>query len=240
MKNKIALATGNKNKLREVKEIFGSDAEIISMKEAGCTLTDIEENGKSFSENSYIKSCAVNSDTGVPSIADDSGLVCDAVSDIENRIYYPGIISARFFETLKEIFVNESDEEKSGHPFLYERVKALLPDAKSVIEDIDKRDISKDEKNYRILLEIMKDVTERNCRFVCAATYVDGGERICVEGVCEGRLLYEPVITGNGVGYDPIFYSFDCGKAISCLTDDEKNAISHRGKAMRELRKKLF
>ena len=242
MKKKIALATGNKHKLKEVKEIFGDEIEILSMSEAGCTIEDIEENGKSFEENSYIKSSAVSENTGIPSMADDSGIVCDGVSDIENGILYPGIISARFFETLKEMFVNESDEARSSHPFLYERVKELLSDAKKVIEETDEKYTSKDEKNFRILLEIMKDVTKRDCRFVCAATYVDirSGERICSVGTCEGKLLYEPDTTGNGFGYDPIFFSLDCQKPVSSLTDDEKNAISHRGNAMRELRKKLF
>jgi len=249
MKRKVILATGNKNKLREVKEIaekMASDIEFISMTEGGCTLNDIEENGSTFEENSFIKSRAVSLDTSSAAVADDSGLIVDALSDSERNIFYPGIISARFFDILKEIFVSDNAEAREKYEFLYTKVKELCPDIREELENIDREDIKKDEKNYKVLLKIMENTEKRDCRFVCCATYFDGERNIkkSFSGACEGRLMRAPVITGNGFGYDPVFFvkkenecdnGLKLDRAMSLLSDEEKNSISHRGKAMRKM-----
>ncbi|MCR5674125.1 MAG: RdgB/HAM1 family non-canonical purine NTP pyrophosphatase [Lachnospiraceae bacterium] len=207
---KIVFATGNENKLREIREIMGDLAEeIVSMKEAG-VFADPEETGSTFEENALIKAeaCAVrvresgNFSGDVVVMADDSGLEIDALGG------EPGIHSARYL----------------GHETSY------------------------DEKN-RVLLERMKDVPEekRTARFVCAvaAVIVPAGEKsgdqpgsFVVRQTMEGRIGY--TIAGeNGFGYDPIFYLPEYGRTSAEIAPEEKNAISHRGKALRAMRELL-
>ncbi|MBR4528696.1 MAG: RdgB/HAM1 family non-canonical purine NTP pyrophosphatase [Lachnospiraceae bacterium] len=205
---KIIFATGNENKLREIREIMGDlTEEILSMKEAG-VAADPEENGSSFEENAAIKATAcAELATGkyaedVVVMADDSGLEIDALGG------EPGIYSARYL----------------GH------------------------DTSYDEKN-RIILERLKDVPEedRGARFVCAVAAVvlpagkpaaEAGEPLITRETMEGRIAHE-IAGANGFGYDPIFLLPEYGRTSAEISPDEKNAISHRGKALRAMREKL-
>ncbi|MCR5213292.1 MAG: XTP/dITP diphosphatase [Eubacterium sp.] len=188
--NKLVFATGNMNKLREIKEILsGLDIEVISMKEAGIDV-DIVEDGDTFEANALIKARAVCKASGHMAVADDSGLVVDALGG------EPGIYSARYMG----------------------------------------EDTSYDIKNQAIIdrLNGVPD-EERSARFVCAAALVlpDGREYVFVEAM-EGRIGYE-IAGQNGFGYDPIFYLPEYGKTSAEISPDEKNAISHRGKAMRKM-----
>lgn len=187
---KLIFATGNENKMREIREILaGRGYEILSMKEAGIDI-DVEENGKTFSENALIKARAISEASGELVLADDSGLEIDALGG------EPGIYSARYM----------------GH------------------------DTSYVEKNNNLIqrLEGVPD-EKRTARFVCAmaAVFPDGREEVVV-GTMEGRIGYE--ISGeNGFGYDPIFYLPEYGKTSAEISPEEKNAISHRGKALRAI-----
>lgn len=200
---KIVFATGNKDKMREIREILsGLSVEILSMKEAG-VLGDIEENGTTFAENSMIKASSVakilkeqNEALAKEAVvlADDSGLEIDYLGG------EPGIYSARYM----------------GH------------------------DTSYTEKNNNLIgrLEGVPD-EKRTARFVCAISAVfPDGESLSTIGTMEGRIGYE-IAGKNGFGYDPIFFLPEFGKTSAELTEEEKNSISHRGKALREMEKLL-
>lgn len=200
---RIVFATGNKDKMREIRRILGDlNAEILSMKEAGVDL-DVEENGKTFSENARIKADAVyallkDKDPGKAGetivLADDSGLEVDYLGG------EPGIYSARYLG----------------------------------------RDTSYVEKN-NIIIDRLKDAKdkERSARFVCAiAASLPEGRGLDTLGKMEGQIAYEQA-GENGFGYDPIFFLPEYGKTSAELSDDEKNAISHRGKALRAMEELL-
>lgn len=195
MKQKIIFATGNKDKMREIREILGEeDYDIKSMKEAGIDI-DIVEDGSTFEENSLIKSRAIAK--LVPDaivLADDSGLEIDALNK------EPGIYSARYMG----------------------------------------EDTSYDIKNAELIRRLEGvEKEKRSARFVCAvsAVFPDGAEAV-VRGIVEGYIGYEPM-GENGFGYDPIFYLWDRDVSTASLPREEKNSISHRGNALRLIKKEI-
>ena len=196
---RIVFATGNKDKMKEIRRILGGlDCEIFSMKEVGVD-EDVDENGSTFSENACIKAKAISEalklkdpemakDTVV--LADDSGLEIDFLGG------EPGIYSARYLG----------------------------------------KDTPYTEKNS-IILDRLKDVKDedRTARFVCAiAAVLPDGRCLDTRGTMEGRIGYE-IAGENGFGYDPIFFLPEYGKTSAEISPDEKNAISHRGKALRAM-----
>ena len=193
--NKIIFATGNKDKMKEIRMILSDlDVEILSMKEAGISV-DIEENGTTFEENALIKARAVATaaqQKGIQAVvlAEDSGLEIDYLNK------EPGIYSARYM----------------GEDTSYHIKNANL---------IERLDGVEDEK--------------RTARFVCVIVAVcpDGS------GTMEGQIGYEEK-GENGFGYDPIFYvpEYHCYSAE--LAPEEKNKISHRGKALEEMKTVLM
>ncbi len=190
---KLILASNNKGKLREMREILADlDVEVISQSEAGLQL-EAEENGTTFYENAKIKASAACAALGLPAVADDSGIVVDALGG------EPGIYSARY----------GGDKCRDDRERLF------------------------------YLLKNMEDKENRTARFVSSIVCVfpDGSE-IAAESAWEGSLLREPVGDG-GFGYDPIFYSPEFKKSSGELTPEEKNSVSHRGKALRIFEKKL-
>ena len=194
MKHRIVIATGNKDKMREVREIFADlDAEILSMKEAGCEA-DPEENGTTFAENAMIKARAVFEQCHELVLADDSGL------EVDHMDKQPGVFSHRF----------------GGEETPYSIKNQMI---------IDNLDGVPDEK--------------RTARFVCAvaAVFPDGSEVTKVAAM-EGRIAYKEAGT-NGFGYDPIFFLPEYGCTSAELTPEQKNEISHRGKALRLMREEL-
>ena len=189
--DKIVFATTNAGKIKEIKEILADfDVEVVSINEMNIT-TDVEENGTTFEENSLIKARAISKLTGLPALADDSGLEVDYLNG------EPGIYSARYLG----------------------------------------RDTDYDYKNNYII-EKLKDAKdeERSARFVCVISLVlPDGREFVKKGVMEGKIGYE--IKGeNGFGYDPIFYLPQYGKTSAEISAEEKNKISHRGKALREMK----
>ena len=195
MKKRIIFATGNENKMKEIRMILADlGLEILSMKEAG-VFEEIEEDGMSFEENAEIKARAISRVmTNDIVLADDSGLEIDYLDKA------PGIYSARF----------------AGE------------------------DTSYDIKN-RILLDRLEGVPDekRTARFVCAiaAAFPDGTMKT-VRAAMEGRIGYKE--SGeNGFGYDPIFYLPEYGCTSAELSMEEKNKISHRGKALRAIKDEL-
>jgi XTP/dITP diphosphohydrolase len=194
MKHRIIFATGNAGKMREIRLILGDlGYEILSMKEAGAN-PEIEENGTSFADNSEIKARAVWNCTGDIVLADDSGLVVDALGG------EPGIYSARYL----------------GEDTPYEV------------------------KNRNIIkrLEGVKG-KERSARFMCnIAAVLPDGTVLHTEAAMEGLIAEEPAGDG-GFGYDPILYLPEFGRTSAELTIEQKNQISHRGKALEAMKAKL-
>lgn len=182
---KLILASNNKGKIREITEIlcpFG--VEVISMRDAGITK-EIEENGTTFAENAAIKATEIYHLLNCPVLADDSGLVVDALDGA------PGVYSHRFAGE------NATDADR----------------------------------NHKLLSMLDgKPEAERTARFVCSLCYIDeNGEKHTFDGTCEGVIGTEPK-GENGFGYDPIFYRN--GVSLAQMSQEEKNAISHRGNAL--------
>ncbi len=189
----IILASNNKDKLREVREILEPlGIEVISQAEAGCRF-EAEENGKTFTENARIKAKAALKATGRVCVADDSGLEVNAMGG------GPGVYSSRFCGD-------------RGYP-------AACREIMEIVDTQGKGD--------------------RGARFVSAVVCVfpDGDEIDCL-GTVEGTIghVYEGE---HGFGYDPIFVPEGHTRSMACLTDEEKNAISHRGRAFRQFADKL-
>lgn len=192
--NRIIFATGNENKLKEIRQIMKDiNFEIVSMKEAGINI-DIEETGSSFLENAYLKAKTIWDITGGIVMADDSGLVIDYLNG------EPGVYSARYM----------------GEDTAYEI------------------------KNAKIL-EIMKEAkgSERSARFVASIVCIlpDGRDLSVIETM-EG-LIADKIVGENGFGYDPILYLPEYSCTSAELSPEEKNKISHRGKALKLMREKL-
>ena len=192
--NKIIFATGNENKLKEIRQIMQDmDVEIISMKEAGINI-EIEETGTTFLENSYLKAKTIWDITGGIVMADDSGLVIDYLNG------EPGLYSARYMGE------NTSYDIKNAN--ILERMKAAKGN-------------------------------ERSARFVASIVCIlPNGKELSVVETMEG-IIADKVAGENGFGYDPILYLPDYACTSAELSDNEKNKISHRGKALRLMREKL-
>ncbi|MCI7491510.1 MAG: non-canonical purine NTP pyrophosphatase [Lachnobacterium sp.] len=213
---KIIFATGNKDKMREIREIMADcDVEIYSMKEAGINI-DIVEDGDTFEANSTIKAKAISdyiSGKGMSEeqkddswkavsekykgaivLADDSGLEIDYLNK------EPGVYSARYMG----------------------------------------EDTSYDIKNQNLIdrLEgVEKD--KRTARFVCViAAVLPDGEVLVSRDTMEGYIGWK-IAGENGFGYDPIFYLDEFGCSSAELSREQKNAISHRGKALAGIKKLL-
>jgi XTP/dITP diphosphohydrolase len=182
---RIVLGTGNAHKVAELSAILGPLLPGIEfLRYDGPSPV---EDGDTFLANALIKARAAHRETGLPAIADDSGIVVDALGGA------PGIHSARFAGT------------------------------------------GRDDDNRALLLERLRDATERSARFVCAAVYVDGERELTREASWEGSVLASERGDG-GFGYDPLFVPADSGgRTAAELTADEKNAISHRGLAFHAL-----
>ena len=194
MADKIIFATGNKNKMREIRDILSDlGMEILSMKEAGIDK-EINEDGKTFEENALIKARAVAEYTDAVVLADDSGLEIDYLNK------EPGIYSARYL----------------GEDTSYEVKNQALLDRLSGVKKED-----------------------RTARFVCAIAAVLPDKReFVVRETIEGYIGEKPAGT-NGFGYDPIFYVDEYGCSTAELSEEKKNEVSHRGKALRAMREVL-
>ena len=183
---KLVLASDNRHKLVEFRELFKPfGVDLLSKAEAGF-FDEVEENGATFAENAFIKAEAVMRATHLPAIADDSGICVDALGG------QPGVFSARYTG-------NHADS---------------------------------DQDRCRLVLKNLGNDPHRTARFVCALCCVfPNGDVLRAEGKCEGDILYAPQ-GDNGFGYDPIFRPRGFDRSMAELTMEEKNAISHRGRAL--------
>ena len=178
---KAVLATHNAGKTQELSRLLGgAGIELVNLADCGVSRIP-EETGATFLENARIKAEAAVKATGLPSIADDSGLCADALGGA------PGVDSA----------------------------------------------------NYDIpwLLRRMEGETNRRAYFICQLVLLfPNGREILADGRCDGEILYTPQGEG-GFGYDPVFYLPEKNLSMAQLTPEEKNAVSHRGRAIERLLK---
>jgi XTP/dITP diphosphohydrolase len=193
---RFVLASRNAKKVVEVRRILtetGLDVDLVGV-DTFPGVDDVAETGATFAENALLKAHAVASATGLPAIADDSGLCVDALNGM------PGVLSARW-------------AGRHGD----------------------------DEANLSLVLAQVGDVPEerRGARFVCAAAaaWPDSRE-VVAEGEVVGRLIRERR-GSNGFGYDPIFVPDGETRTTAEMSSDEKDAISHRGRAFRALATQL-
>ena len=182
----LLLATTNHHKLEEYRAIFSNlPFSLLSFNDLQLDL-HVEETGTTFAENAELKAMAYAQASGMLSLADDSGLVIDALNGA------PGVYSARF----------------AGEDTSYA-------------------------ERFRLILEQLQGlpIEQRTARFYCAITIAEpSGYWQTVEGILEGRIADAP--RGNhGFGYDPIFFVPELGKTTAELTPEQKNRISHRGRA---------
>ncbi|MEU6080603.1 RdgB/HAM1 family non-canonical purine NTP pyrophosphatase [Streptomyces sp. NPDC047108] len=189
---RLILATRNANKVTELHAILsgaGVSVELVGA-DAYPDIPDVPETGVTFAENALLKAHALARATGLPAVADDSGLCVDVLGGA------PGIFSARW--------AGRHGDDKA---------------------------------NLDLLLAQLSDIADqhRQASFACAAAMAlpDGTERV-VEGRLHGTLRHTPTGTG-GFGYDPILQPEGETRTCAEMTPEEKNAISHRGKAFRAL-----
>jgi XTP/dITP diphosphohydrolase len=194
--NRLVLATHNQHKVAELRRILdaaGVDLHLMGT-DAFPGLPDVAETGATFAENALLKAHAVAAATGLPSVADDSGLCVDVLGGM------PGIFSARW-------------AGRHGD----------------------------DQANLDLVLAQLSDVPDdrRHAHFACAAALAlpHGGEHV-VEGRLSGLLIREPR-GSNGFGYDPIFVPEGEKRTTAEMSAEEKDAISHRGRAFRALAEHL-
>jgi XTP/dITP diphosphohydrolase len=191
---KLLLATNNPGKAREYKSLLsGVPFELVTPAEVGIN-TEVAETGKSFEENARLKATTLAAESGLLTLADDSGLEVAALGG------EPGTLSARYAGE------NASDAD---------RVNYLLSKMQNVPEG------------------------KRQARFRCViAIATSQGEVELCSGECEGIIALKP--RGNrGFGYDPVFYLPELGKTMAELPPEEKNKVSHRGKAAMKAREVL-
>ena len=188
MINVIVLATKNAGKVKEFQQLLKNfPVEIKNLNDFG-PIPEVEEDGATFDDNAYKKASFTAKVLGLPAIADDSGLVVEALDGA------PGVRSARFASE------NATDKE-----------------------------------NIEKLLHEMEGISNRKAAFECVISIaVPSGPALTYEGRCEGEITVKPEGT-SGFGYDPIFYYPEYGKTFAEISGEEKNRVSHRGRALQEV-----
>ena len=189
---KMVLASKNPHKLTEMTAILSQlGVEVVLESDVGADV-DVEETGETFEENSLLKARAVMECTGLPAIADDSGLCVTALGG------GPGVYSARY----------------GG-------------------EGLD------DKGRYELVLQGLSGQIDRSAKFVSVITACfPNGDVLSARGECPGLITYAP--RGSGTfGYDPIFLVPEKKKTFAQMEGEEKNAISHRGRALQKFKVEL-
>ena len=190
---KFIIASKNRKKIAELERILNPlGIFAVTEEELGISIPEVEETGSTFAQNAYIKAFSACQASGLPAIADDSGLCVDALNGA------PGVYSARY-----------SGEDAT------------------------------DKKNNELLIKNLENIekNDRTAKFCCAISVVfPNDDKIECYGECCCTIGFQP--SGNGgFGYDPYFYVGE--KSFADLSANEKDEISHRGNALRELKTKL-
>ena len=192
---KLILATNNEHKVREMREILGDHfTEMITLKEANIDHETVED-GLTFRENALKKAREITEITGLPALADDSGLCVMALDGM------PGVFSARYAST---------DDNNAS-----------------------------DQANRDLLLKNMEGITDRRAYFACAiALTMPDGTSYETEGKFWGEIGFEEK-GENGFGYDSLFFVPEFNMTSAEMSPEQKNSMSHRGEALRNLEKLL-
>lgn len=189
---RFVLASANKHKIKEFKEMF-QGYEIISLADIGFDQ-DIEETGLTFVENARIKATAIHEflkKSGIEAsvVADDSGLCIEALNG------EPGVFSARY---------------AGGHGNV--------------------------DANRQKVFDKMKGEKNRNAYFECVLVQINpDGSELVAEGKTFGKIT-EKLIGSSGFAFDPLFFSDELGKTFGEATEEEKNSVSHRARAVAKLK----
>ncbi len=213
----IIFATGNAGKVREAEEILGEGYHIIPATEAGADA-DIAETGDSLTANSLLKATHVWNACHKICFADDSGLEVDMLGGA------PGVMTARYAGEGKDFNAN-IDKLLSEMEKAEARSKAagtpLMTGEEKGSEQTSNSDGSA--------------TPNRRARFRCVVTLIIDGEAHVFEGVLEGTIAYARSGQG-GFGYDPVFIADEYpDRTLAEISEEDKNAISHRGKAVRTM-----
>ncbi|NLK45821.1 MAG: non-canonical purine NTP pyrophosphatase [Treponema sp.] len=211
----IFLASGNRHKQDEIAQIF-SPNEILIPADRGIKF-DPEETGATFVENSLIKARALWNIVQEPVIADDSGICVDLLDGA------PGIYSARYAgsDDIKGVKISTKLDSNERNKILIEQTNIGLKAFRN--------------KNPTVT---HSDMELRSCRFVCAMVLYFGNEKFyVVQETLEGNLVssINDSAGSGGFGYDPVVYLPSFNKTVAELSENQKNSISHRGKAGRKL-----
>jgi XTP/dITP diphosphohydrolase len=196
-KRRIVVATANAGKLAEIAAAIDIPGfEFVTAAALGAESIEVAETGETFTDNAYLKAEAYRKRFGLAALADDSGLVVDALGG------RPGVRSSRY--------AGERATDADNTRRLLEELDGFGPEM-------------------------------RAARFQCVVVFVDEqGEPVSACGTCEGQIAFSPRGSG-GFGYDPVFLPEEAaGATMSELQMGEKNAISHRGKALRALKAALL
>lgn len=192
---KLVLASSNQGKLEELRQLLAdAGVELVAQSELG--VSDADETGLTFVENALLKARHAAAATGLPALADDSGICVDALHGA------PGIYSARY---------------SGGHGHAEANIDKLLHELRDVPD------------------------TGRGAHFYCVLVLVrrpDDPQPLIAEGEWRGRIAFERRGTG-GHGYDPVFLDVERQQTAAEMPAALKNSLSHRGKALAELRKRI-
>jgi XTP/dITP diphosphohydrolase len=205
-KGKFVFCTNNSHKLTEIRQILGDKIKVLSLQDIGCNV-DIPETGKTLEENALQKARYVWDHYHLPCFADDTGLEVEALGGA------PGVYSARYAAM---------NGDPQGHVLSHDS-----------------------EANMRRLLRELQGKENRKARFrtvialiekkdVCPCGCTSIKREHLFEGIVEGEIMHERS-GAEGFGYDPVFRPDGFEKTFAEMSADEKNAISHRGRATRRL-----
>ena len=188
----LVIATKNQGKITEIRDLLTSFAVKLKSLDAFGSIPEVEEDGETFDENAYKKASYTARILGIPALADDSGLLVEALGGT------PGVFSARYAGE------NATDEQRVAK-----------------------------------LLKALNAKTNRKAAFECVLSIaVPSGPALTYEARCEG-LIAEQSAGQNGFGYDPIFFYPPLKKTFGQMTLEEKSQVSHRGKALNELKQEF-
>ena len=193
MSGAIVIASNNAGKLREISSLLSPLGYTLTP-QSRFAVTEADEPYSTFIENCLGKARHAAKSTGLPALADDSGICVEALNGA------PGVYSARY----------------AGEP-------------------------KSDERNNEKLIAVLQGETNRRAHYTCVMVYVrhaDDPEPVIAEGRWYGEIIDTPR-GRNGFGYDPYFLDTEFGKTGAELDEDTKNAVSHRGQALRDLVDKL-
>ena len=183
----IVLATHNKGKMLEINNLLSSSYEVLTLDHFP-NIKEIPETGKTLKENAFIKARTVFEMTGLPSLADDTGLEVEALGG------EPGVFSARY----------------AGEQASYQ---------------------DNCEKLLKNMMRVPKE--DREAKFRTVIAYKDDNRELSCDGSVKGEIAQSP--KGSfGFGYDSVFYYPPLEKTFAELSEEEKNSISHRGRALRK------